>query len=142
MTMEFHCFASINVHNSGAEKILGHMNMRWFTGIVVVLIAAGSWSDCETPVDAARRDLATRLEIPLEQVSVLSQTEITWPDRSLGCPRKGMMYPQVITNGSQLILQVAGRSYFYHSAVDRPYFYCDLPAKKSGAAISTPRYDI
>jgi hypothetical protein len=140
--MEFHCFPSINVHNSGIAKISGQMNMRWFTGIVVVLIAAGSWSDCETVVDAARRDLATRLEVPLDEVSVLSQTELTWPDRSLGCPRRGMMYPQVLTDGSQLVLQVAGRSYFYHSAVDKPYFFCARPAKKSGTTIKSPRHDI
>ena len=116
--------------------------MRWFAGLLVIMYATGCWAGCDPRVEAARKDLATRLEIPLAEVSIKSQTEKTWPDGSLGCPRKGMMYPQVITNGSQLELAVAGRSYFYHSGAGKPYFFCALPAKKSGATIGTPRHDI
>ena len=99
--------------------------------------ASTGWSGGDTRVEVARQDLAERLNVPTDQVTVVSQIEKDWPDASLGCPRKGMMYAQVISNGSQLVLDVAGRHYFYHSGAGKPFFYCAAPAR--GAQIGTPR---
>ena len=118
------------------------MKMRWLGGILIVVSSSVSWSGGGGPAEAARQDLAKRLQIPVAQVTVLSETEKDWPDASVGCPREGMVYAQVITNGSQLVLEVAGRSYFYHARAGRAYFYCDQRAKKSGAPSRTPRDDI
>ncbi len=39
----------------------------------------------------------------------------TWPDTSLGCPQKGMMYAQVITPGFRVVLAVNDQDYEYHT---------------------------
>jgi hypothetical protein len=75
-------------------------------------------------VERARVDLADRLQTPLEKVLVIEQVEKTWPDSSLGCPKPGMAYRQVLVNGSRLMLEVAGRNYNYHAGSSRDYFYC------------------
>ena len=112
------------------------MKVGWIFCILIVMSSTGSWSggghSGDSAIMAAREDLANRLGIPLEKVVVVSQTEKTWPDRSMGCPRADMAYAQVITNGSQLVLKAAGQQYVYHSGRGRPYFYCAAPAKKSG----------
>ena len=102
-------------------------------GATVLMVSAmACWAGGDNAVDEAKADLAERLQIPVEQISVLSQTEMTWPDKSLGCPRKGMSYAQVLTDGSQLVLAVAAARYYYHSGAGKPYFYCAVPAKKTG----------
>jgi len=111
-------------------------------GAAALMVSAmASWAGGDTAVDEAIADLAARLQIPVEQISVLSQTDMTWPDKSLGCPRKGMSYAQVLTDGSQLVLAVAEARHYYHSGAGKPYFYCAVPAKKSGAPIEAPPHD-
>jgi hypothetical protein len=105
--------------------------MRWNIGVLVFMCATTSWSGTDS-VEAAQEDLAGRLQISVEQITVVSQTEKSWPDKSLGCPRKGMSYAQVLSNGSELILEAAGRKYAYHSGPRRPYFYCANPDRVGG----------
>jgi hypothetical protein len=38
-----------------------------------------------------------------------------WRDSSLGCPREGMMYAQVITPGYMIVLQAGDRLYEFHT---------------------------
>jgi hypothetical protein len=118
------------------------MKIRSLLGVMVMMSASGGWAGGDRAVEAAIEDLAGRLNVPARQVSVISRTEKTWPDKSLGCPRKGMMYAQVLTNGSELVLEVAGKRYAYHAGGGKPYFYCAVPAKKSGAPTGTPPHDI
>jgi hypothetical protein len=118
------------------------MKIRYFLGVLVMMSASGGWAGGDTAVNAAIEDLAGRLKVPAGEVAVISQTEKTWPDKSLGCPRKGMMYAQVLTNGSELVLEVAGKRYAYHAEGDKPYFYCAVPAKTSGTSSGTPAHDI
>jgi hypothetical protein len=81
-----------------------------------------------TPLDHAKADLAERLGVPTDDIAVVSSEEVTWPDSSLGCPQPGMMYAQVLTSGSRIVLTAAGRSYEYHSGGQRPPFLCENPA--------------
>lgn len=115
-----------------------------FRNVLCVLMAIGpsaGWPGGDNPVENARLDLASRLQVPMEDVLVISETERTWRDSSLGCPREGMSYMQVITNGSELVLEVDGHRYHYHSGAGRPYFYCENPAKTNGAPNGAPRND-
>jgi hypothetical protein len=41
-----------------------------------------------------------------------------WPDRSLGCPKPGVGYAQVITPGLLIVVQARGRSFEYHTDDD------------------------
>ena len=66
-------------------------------------------------VDIAKEDLAGRLNISAEQVQLVRQESVAWPDTSLGYPEKGMLYNPVITHGFRIILKAGNKSYEYHS---------------------------
>lgn len=70
-------------------------------------------------VDIAKNDLASRLNISVEQVKLVKQEKVDWPDTSLGYPEEGMMYAQVITPGFRIILKTGDKSYEYHSDYKR-----------------------
>ena len=76
-------------------------------------------------VAQARADLAKRLSIEPAAVGFVKLKEVVWPDRSLGCPRPGMEYPQVPQDGVQILLRAAGRSYAYHAGSGRAPFLCE-----------------
>ena len=65
--------------------------------------------------DLALADLAAKLSIAPAAITVQVVEPIEWPDASLGCPQPGMMYAQVITPGYRILLEVAGKSYEYHT---------------------------
>lgn len=79
-------------------------------------------SPIETPapevdqvMEAAREHLARELQVPLEDVEPLSIQRTEWPDASLGCPKPGEAYAQVITPGYKVVLEVDGAQYELHT---------------------------
>jgi subtilase family serine protease len=74
-------------------------------------------SDAEKVVLLAKEDLAGRLGISTEEIRVEKVEKVEWPDASLGCPKPGMVYAQVITPGYKLVLFAKGRSYEYHTSM-------------------------
>ena len=85
-------------------------------------------------IDAAVTDLAQRLRIPATDVCVVDARSVVWPDRSLGCPRPGMLYPQVLQDGVFIRLQAQGRAYAYHGGGSRAPFLCDSPERRDPPA--------
>lgn len=79
-------------------------------------------------VEQAKADLAKRLGVDAAAVTVISSTEVTWPDGSLGCPEPGMRYTQMLVNGNRTVLEVDGKQYAYHSSAHRAPFLCEHPA--------------
>jgi hypothetical protein len=79
------------------------------------------------PVEVAKADLAKRLGVAASEVTVVSSTEVTWSDGSLGCPQPGMNYTQALVEGFRVILEAAGKQYHYHSAGSRAPFLCTNP---------------
>jgi hypothetical protein len=79
-------------------------------------------------VDVAIDDLANRLAIGRDGIAVSEVRRVIWPDRSLGCPRPGMNYPQVQQDGLLIRLRAHGREYSYHSGGTRPPFLCENAA--------------
>ncbi len=73
----------------------------------------------------ASKDLARRLSVALAEIQLISAEPVVWPDGGLGCPRPGMVYPQVQQDGLRIILAVAGKQYRYHSGERRPPFLCE-----------------
>ncbi len=65
--------------------------------------------------DLARQDLAERLKIDAAKIETASQTETVWPDGSLGCPKPGMNYIQMLVPGYVIELRVKDKTYTYHS---------------------------
>ena len=69
-------------------------------------------------------DLAGRLSIPLEEITLVEFTAVEWSDSSLDCPEPGMSYLQVITPGYRIVLQANGSAYEYHSNRNSYFVYC------------------
>lgn len=45
--------------------------------------------------------------------TVTSAQSVTWNDSSLGCPKPGMMYSQVLTPGLRVLVEAGGKAYDY-----------------------------
>ncbi|MFQ5594241.1 MAG: hypothetical protein ACE5HA_08835 [Anaerolineae bacterium] len=87
----------------------------------------------EPAIMAARRDLASRVGVEVEEVGVQDFQTVDWSDSSLGCPEPGRMYLQVITPGYRVILQAAGQSYEYHTNQGNRAVLCE-----TATAVSPP----
>lgn len=96
-------------------------------------------------VEAAMADLAGRLAVPSETVTVLSFEWVTWNDGSLGCPQPGMVYTQALVEGSRAVLSVEGVSYSYHAGRGGRPSLCENPSVKPGldpgTSLTVPRAD-
>jgi hypothetical protein len=73
-------------------------------------------------VDLAQVNLAQRLGIDLEAISVQSVEEVDFPDTSLGVPEPGKVYAQVITPGYAIKLAADGQTYQYRASDERLAF--------------------
>ncbi len=82
------------------------------------IIIPGSKDDKENLINKAKEDLAERLDVIKEEIKVKSTQKKDWPDSSLGCPKPGMMYAQVITPGYLIVLETVGKGYNYHTSQD------------------------
>jgi len=76
-------------------------------------------------VDRAVADLAQRLNVDRSSIAVVEARAMVWPDAAMGCPRPGLMYPQVQQEGALIRLTTGGREYAYHSGGSRPPFLCE-----------------
>lgn len=91
-------------------------------------------------VQLARRDLAARLEIEDDsRIETLRAQSKTWPDSSLGCPKPGLSYAQVMTPGYLIELRAAGRTWSYHSDL-RQVIHCEAagPGGRLGRSAGVP----
>jgi hypothetical protein len=66
-------------------------------------------------VRAAVNDLTAQLKAAPQQVQVISVTPTDWSDTSLGCPKPGMFYAQVIVEGYKIVLAAGRDQVEYHS---------------------------
>lgn len=72
-----------------------------------------------------KADLAGRLSLPMEEITLAEVIDVEWADSSLDCPEPGMSYLQVITPGYRIVLQANGSAYEYHSNRDSYFVYCE-----------------
>jgi hypothetical protein len=66
-------------------------------------------------VDEAVRQAAAYANVSASDVKVQQAEAREWGDSSLGCPRPGQMYSQVVTPGFLIVLQAGTRVLEYHS---------------------------
>ncbi len=78
-----------------------------------------------TLVEMAVRDLALRLKVDLNTITVAAVESLVWPDSGLGCPLEGLAYAQVETPGYRIRLEVDGESYLYHTDAARAFWLCE-----------------
>ena len=65
--------------------------------------------------ESAIDDLANVLGIPSSEIKVVSVEPVDWPDTSLGDPKLGELYAQVIIPGYRVMLSAEGGVYRYHT---------------------------
>jgi hypothetical protein len=70
-------------------------------------------------------DLATR-GVPTDGVEVVSARSVTWPSGALGCPKPGMVYTQMVTDGYQVVVRVGGKTYDYRFGMSATPRLCQL----------------
>jgi hypothetical protein len=75
-------------------------------------------------VELAQRALAQELGIDVATIKLTQIEQVEWRDSSLGCPKPGMNYLQVITPGYRIVLEAQGRSYEYHTDTGKRVVYC------------------
>ena len=84
--------------------------------VPVLSSSPGSASEPQAAAVEAARQLAARdfglrpTDLQLEDVQARQ-----WPDRSLGCPRQGVLYAQIVTPGYLVVLAGGGRRLEYHT---------------------------
>ena len=72
----------------------------------------------------AARDLARRLNVSSDAITLETAEPVSWPDASLGCPSSGLFYAQVITPGYLIRLLYQRNEYHYHTDSLGPPFVC------------------
>jgi hypothetical protein len=77
-------------------------------------------------VQAALQDAATRSQLALSALQVLSAERVTWSDGSLGCPRPGMSYTQALVPGYRIRIAANGQTLNYHAGPRGPAQFCPL----------------
>lgn len=98
----------------------------------------GLSADARAVFALSREDLAQRLGLPSKAISLVSVESLKWPDASLGCPRPGIVYAQVITPGFRIILKAAGKVYEYHADREQLVILCEKATDSSKPAPTGP----
>jgi len=70
-------------------------------------------------VELAKRALSEELGVGIEEIQVVSITAKNWSDASLGCPKPGRFYAQIIVHGHLVVLQVDSTQYNVHTGDGR-----------------------
>lgn len=69
-------------------------------------------------IDMAVNDLAGRLKINADQINLVQVVANTFGNTSLGCPKPGVMYAQVLTPGFVIELSYLNNTYTYHAGLE------------------------
>ncbi|MDQ2998975.1 MAG: hypothetical protein M3R61_18240 [Chloroflexota bacterium] len=77
--------------------------------------------------ELARAALAQELAVAATDITVVAVEATEWRDSSLGCPKPGMNYLQVITPGYKITLAAQGQRYEYHSDTNTRVVRCGTP---------------
>lgn len=75
-------------------------------------------------VEYSMKDLAHRLDVPLDAVVLSGANQVTWRSGALGCPEPGMTYTQALVPGSVIYLRVYDMLHAYHARSGSEPFYC------------------
>jgi hypothetical protein len=84
-----------------------------------------SGSSIEGWIQQAVQDLSTRLQVPADSIKFIEFEPVVWPDGSLGCPKPGVFYTQVLVEGYRIHLEHNGERYTYHGSMDQRPFLCE-----------------
>lgn len=95
------------------------------THLVVFLLILGAQGAVtmpnaqDTAVQDAVTTLSNRLHVDRTEITLISATPVAWPDSSLGCPARGMVYTPSIVPGFRIMLEAAATHYEFHAGQGR-----------------------
>jgi hypothetical protein len=93
-----------------------------------VRVPVGDASDTPiTDVPELVDDLAGELNVSTDEVTIVTDDEVVWPDGSLGCPEPEVSYTMATVPGRRVVLESGGLTYTYHSSLDGGFFLCVEP---------------
>jgi hypothetical protein len=96
------------------------------------MLAAGGAQSAQPAAanDAAAQlaieSLSNKLSIAPDSIEVVHSAVMDWPDSSIGCPRPGVEYLQVVTRGSLVLLRANHKVYRVHVGSNRA-LVCEQP---------------
>jgi len=94
--------------------------------------SADQLSDTERDIAQLAIDaLSADLQIAKDGIQVDTIRAVDWPDSSIGCPKPGRAYLQVITPGHKVTLRADGRIYVVHEA-NNSAFVCEKTKPYAG----------
>ena len=82
-------------------------------------------------IQDAIADLANRLGVAVDAITVKEARALQWGSGAMGCPKPGMNYTQALVPGVRLLLEADGTIYYYHGSRRGSLFQC--PAKLARA---------
>jgi hypothetical protein len=85
---------------------------------------ARAGAEADPMIALVKQDLAQRLSVSIDQISVISAVTTEWPDASLGCPKAGLVYAQIVTPGYRITLEQAQKQYDYHTGLKGLFVLC------------------
>lgn len=98
--------------------------------------SAESLSDADRTVALLAIDaLSAETGVPKDRILVDTIRAVDWRDSSLGCPKPGMAYLDVITPGHKVTLRVDGQIHVVHEAKNRA-FVCSQAKALGGMTAS------
>jgi hypothetical protein len=90
----------------------------------------------EQAVATARNFLAVRVKVDPRDFKLVEVSPVEWPDASLGCPEKGMVYAQVVTAGHRVILGTGDNRYEVHVAGDKAVRCGEMAPVNAGLVVT------
>ena len=87
---------------------------------------------------SAQQILANQLQVSIDVLDLVHTEKIVWPNTSLGCPKSGMMYAQVMIPGFQIIFEYEDNSYPIHTNKDGSRIVVCYEEKPTPTPIPTP----
>ena len=83
--------------------------------VTSVLPGSTSNTDPQASVDAALKAAAAHLSVSAADLRVDQIDARQWGDSSLGCPKPGIMYSQIVTPGFLIVISGPGKQLEYHT---------------------------
>jgi hypothetical protein len=79
----------------------------------------------ERMVTLVKQHLAQRLNVAADQIVLSDVKPVVWRDAGLGCPKPAVDYIQVETPGYNILLEVDGKTYRYHTDETKRFVQCN-----------------
>ena len=75
-------------------------------------------------VALSKKNLASRLQIDIEKITLVKTEEKNWLNAALGCPAPGVFYAQGRVPGYRIWLEAEGKEYDYHTDLAGQVILC------------------